>query len=287
MSNIRIGNEHLAVEIASLGSEMQSIRTSDGRDWLWDGDAAFWGGRSPLLFPIVGRAPGDHLRIDGFRYPMGQHGFARRSEFTLVDSGADFCRMALEAGQASHSIFPFDFLLELEHRVEGRGVSVTAEVTNRDHRPMPFGIGFHPAFVWPLPDCDGLKHRVVLDNGGAPDLVRLSGGLVQTQRQASPFRAGELVLDHALFADDAMLFPEGAGAGLTYTAGGKAVRFTWENLPNFALWSKPGAGFVCLEPWHGTAAEVGGSDELSERPYGDVLGPGASARYSFRVELVG
>ena len=141
MSNIRIGNEHLAVEIAPLGSEMQSIRTSDGRDWLWDGDAAFWGGRSPVLFPIVGRAPGDHVRIDGFRYPMGQHGFARRSEFTLVDSGTDFCRMALEAGQASHSIFPFDFLLELEHRVEGRGVSVTAEVTNRDHRPMPFGIG--------------------------------------------------------------------------------------------------------------------------------------------------
>ena len=142
MSNIRIGNEQLAVEVSTLGSEMQSITTSDGQDWLWDGDAAFWSGRSPVLFPIVGRARDDHVRIDGVRYPMGQHGFARRSEFELVAQGADFCRMALRAGQASHSIFPFDFLLELEHRVEERGVSVTAEVTNRDHRPMPFGIGF-------------------------------------------------------------------------------------------------------------------------------------------------
>ena len=287
MSNIRIGNDQLSVEVSPLGSEMQSITTSDGQSWLWDGDAAFWSGRSPVLFPIVGRAPEDHVRIEGFRYPMGQHGFARRSEFALVESGADFCRMALAAGQASHAIFPFDFRLELEHRVEGRAVVVTAEVSNLDHRPMPFGIGFHPAFVWPLPGCAGLEHRVVLDNGGEPELVRLSGGLVKPERLASPFVAGELVLEHDLFADDAMLFPEGAGAGLRYGVGGKAVRLTWENLPNLALWSKAGAGFVCLEPWHGMAAEAGGSDELEQRPYGEVLGPGATGRYAFRAEMVG
>lgn len=285
MTNIRIGNEHLSVEVAPLGSEMQSITTSDGQSWLWNGDAAFWNGRSPVLFPIVGKAPDDHLSIDGTRYPMGQHGFARRSQFELVDSGADFCRFELRSGQASHSIFPFAFVLALEHRVEGRGVTVTAEVTNTDHRPMPFGIGFHPAFVWPLPGCDGLEHSVTLDNGGEPALVRLSGGLVKPEPQPSPFEAGRLVLEPELFAADAMLFPEGAGAGLSYAAGERAIRFTWENLPNFALWSKPGAPFVCLEPWHGTAAEVGGSAELSERPHGDVLGPGASGRYGFRVEL--
>lgn len=287
MANTRIGNEHLTVEVSPLGSEMQSIVTSDGQSWLWDGDAAFWGGRSPVLFPIVGKAPDDHVSVDGVRYPMGQHGFARRSEFVLVADGADFCRFELNSGQASQSIFPFEFVLALEHRVEGRAVIVTAEVSNRDHRPMPFGIGFHPAFVWPLPGCEGLAHTVTLENGGEPDLVRLSGGLVKPEALPSPFRSGGLELDHDMFVADAMLFPDGAGAGLRYAAGGKAIRFTWENLPNFALWSKPGAPFVCLEPWHGTAAEVGGSDELSERPYGDVLGPGATGRYSFRVELVG
>lgn len=287
MQLTRIGNEHVTVEVSPLGSEMQSIVTSDGQSWLWDGDAAFWNGRSPVLFPMVGRAPNDHVSIDGQRYPMGQHGFARRSEFDLVESGADFCRFELRSSQASQSIYPFAFRLALEHRVVGRAVSVTAEVSNLDHRPMPFGIGFHPAFVWPLPGCEGLEHRVVLENGGEPPLVRLSGGLVKPERLPSPFEAGELVLEHDLFAGDAMLFPEGAGAGLRYGAGSKAIRFTWENLPNFALWSKPGAPFVCLEPWHGTAAEVGGSDDLAERPYGDVLGPGATGRYGFRVELVG
>lgn len=287
MATTRISNDHLTVEVSSLGAEMQSIVTADGQSWLWHGDAAFWAGRSPILFPIVGRAPEDHISVDGKRHPMGQHGFARRSEFDLVAQGDDFCRYDLTAGPTSKVVFPFAFRLELEHRVEGRGVTVTAQVTNEDHRPMPFGIGFHPAFVWPLPGSEGAEHSVQLDNGGEPKLVRLEGGLVRPERLASPFEQGRLVLDHALFREDAMLFPEGAGAGLRYAGGDKAVRLTWENLPNLALWSKPGAPFVCLEPWHGTAAEVGGSDALDERPYSVVLGPGATGRYGFRVELEG
>lgn len=287
MQLTRIGNEHLTVDVSPMGSEMQSIVTSDGQSWLWDGDPAFWGGRSPVLFPMVGKAPGDHISVDGVRYPMGQHGFARRSEFVLAESGSDFCRFELRSGHASRSVYPFDFVLVLEHRVEGRAVTVTAEVTNADHRPMPFGIGFHPAFVWPLPGCGGLEHRVTLDNGGEPELIRLSGGLVAPHALPSPFEQGMLTLKPELFDADAMLFPEGAGAGVVYAAGEKAIRFSWENLPNFALWSKPGAEFVCLEPWRGTAAEVDGSDELSERPYAEVLGPGAMGRYSFKVELVG
>lgn len=287
MDLVRIGNEHLSVEVSAMGAEMQSITTSDGQSWLWDGDAAFWGGRSPILFPIVGKAPNDHIRIEEQRYPMGQHGFARRSAFELAERGSDFVRFELTSSHASQSIFPFEFLLTLEHRLEGRAVIVTAEVSNRDHRPMPFGIGFHPAFVWPLPGCEGLAHSVTLDSGAEPHLVRLSGGLVKPDPLPSPFKDGILVLEPDLFVADAMLFPEGAGAGLRYGAGEKAIHFTWENLPNLALWSKPGAPFVCLEPWHGTAAEIGGSDALEDRPYGDVLGPGATGRYAFRVELVG
>ncbi|MGV8853152.1 MAG: aldose 1-epimerase family protein [Devosia sp.] len=287
MQLIKIGNDQLTVEVGSLGAEMQSIVSNDGADWLWDGDPAFWNGRSPVLFPMVGKAPDDHISIDGQRYPMGQHGFARRSDFELVAQGEDFCRFELKSSLSSRTVFPFDFVLSLEHRLVGRAVQVTAQVINAGHSVMPFGIGFHPAFVWPLPGCEGQSHSVRLDNGGAPALVRLSGGLVKPERLASPFVEGALSLDHDLFTADAMLFPEGAGAGLRYGTSSRAINFTWENLPNLALWSKPGAPFVCLEPWHGTAAEVGGSDDLAERPYGVLLGPGAIARYGFKAELVG
>lgn len=286
MQLTRISNGEVTVDVSALGAEMQSIQTRDGRHWLWHGDATFWTGRSPILFPIVGRAPNDTITIAGERYQMSQHGFARRSNFALVVEESDRVVYRLEASEASKALFPFDFRLDVEHRVEGRSVVVTAEVTNRDTRIMPFGIGFHPAFAWPLPGSGTEPHWVVLENGGAPELRRLSGGLVNPEGLPSPFRDGELVLDKSLFEDDAMIFPEGAGAGLRYgPKAGPGIRFRWENLPNLALWTKPGAGFICLEPWHGMAAEVGGSDDLAERPYSELLGPGASARYGFSAEL--
>ncbi|MBB4482726.1 galactose mutarotase-like enzyme [Rhizobium etli] len=69
-SSIRIGNQHLAVEVSSLGAEMQALTSSDGRSWLWTGDATYWAGRSPILFPIVGKAPDDKLAIGDTVYPM-------------------------------------------------------------------------------------------------------------------------------------------------------------------------------------------------------------------------
>jgi len=288
MQLTRIANDQITVDIAALGAEMQSIQTRDGRHWLWHGDATYWTGRSPVLFPIVGKAPNDTVTVDGRPFQMSQHGFARRSNFTLVVEESDRCVYRLTASEASRAMYPFDFQLDVEHRVEGRAVVVSASVTNRDHQVMPFGIGFHPAFAWPLPGADGQAHGIELDEGGAPDLHRLSRGLVIPEPSPSPFQNGRLTLDPALFAADAMLFPKGAGAGLVYGPdSGPSVHFTWENLPNLALWSKPGAGFICLEPWHGTAAEVGGSEELSERPHSELLGPGASARYSFKAQLRG
>ncbi|TCA31117.1 aldose 1-epimerase family protein [Rhizobium leguminosarum bv. viciae] len=284
--SIRIGNQDLTVDVSSLGAEMQALRSSVGRSWLWTGDAAFWTGRSPILFPIVGKAPDDKIAIDGTVYPMSQHGFARRSEFALAASSETMCRFELVASDATRAVYPFEFQLAVVHAVEGRALTVTAEVTNRDSKPMPFGLGFHSAFAWPLPGAAGRDHIVMLDNKGEPALVRLGGGLINPAPLPSPFDAGRLVLDHSMFEQDAMIFPRGAGEGLSYGAeGGPTMHFHFENLPNLALWTKPGAPFLCIEPWHGTAAEAGSSSELANRPSTTILAPGDVARFAFTVEI--
>src|SRR5690606_25111046 len=120
--------------VAALGAEMQAIQTRDGRHWMWHGDATYWTGRSPILFPMVGKAPNDTLTIESERYQMSQHGFARRSNFTLLVEESDRCVYRLEASEASRALYPFDFQLDVEHRLEGRAVVVSAEVTNSDNR---------------------------------------------------------------------------------------------------------------------------------------------------------
>jgi galactose mutarotase-like enzyme len=285
---VRIESDKLAVEVSSLGAEMQSLTTRDGRSWGWNGDPAFWAGRSPILFPIVGKAADNKVLVDGRAYEMQQHGLARRSEFRLAETSATSCLHELVSSEASKAAYPFDFRLTLLHAVEGLRLTVTAEVTNSDAKPLPFGLGFHPAFAWPLPGAEGREHFVQLDNGGEPKLSRIDGGLRKPGLLPSPFSKGRLTLEHGHFEDDAMIFPEGAGPGLTYAAtGGPSLHFAFDNLPNLALWTKPGAPFLCVEPWHGTAPEVGASAEIAERPYSLTLAPGASAKFGFTVEISG
>lgn len=280
----RIANAYLSIDVSPLGAEMQSITTSDGADWLWNGDAAFWTGRSPVLFPIVGKAPDDTLLIDGQSYPMAQHGFARRQEFSLETASATACRFVLEASAQTRAVYPFDFRLSVEHSLDGPALTVSAAVENLGAEPMPFGVGFHPAFRWPLPGADGRPHSIVLGNGAEPERQPLEMGLLSREREPSPFDKGRLVLAQSLFDNDALIFPQGAGECLTYAAeGGPSLAFRFEALPNLALWTKPGAPFLCIEPWHGTAAEHDGSRELKDRPHTSVLASGESQRFAFTV----
>ncbi|MDX1782228.1 MAG: aldose 1-epimerase family protein, partial [Thalassovita sp.] len=280
-----IANARLRVAVAALGAETRAIRDARGRDYLWHGDAAFWAGRAPILFPIVGRAPGDRIAAGAHEAEMKQHGFARRSRFELVEAGADFCRHRLRDSAETRAAYPFAFSLEVSHRLVGAALEVAAQVENEGVETMPFGLGFHPAFRWPLPGATGL-HVIELDNGAEPALARLEGGLLGNHRYPSPFRQGWLALDPALFTADAMIFPEGAGQGLRYGAEtGPSLRLGFDGLPNLALWSKPGAGFICIEPWHGMAARQGAGGEIAERPCTVLLPPGQARRFAYTVSL--
>lgn len=285
---VRIESDRLAVEVSALGAEMQSLATRDGRSWLWNGDPAFWAGRSPLLFPIVGKAPDNKVLVEGQVHEMLQHGIARRSEFRIVEADVSVCLHELVSSEATKAAYPFDFRLTLRHAVHGAQLTVTAEVANTDTRSLPFGLGFHPAFTWPLPGAEGREHFVQLDNAGEPKLSRIEAGLRRPDLLPSPFTKGRLMLEHGYFEDDAMIFPEGAGTGLTYGAtGGPSLHFSFDNLPNLALWTKPGASFLCIEPWHGTAPEIGPPGEIAARPYSLSLASGAAATFAFSVEVGG
>ena len=285
--DIMIENEHLAVTVSPLGAETRAITTSDGREWLWDGDPAYWTGRAPVLFPIVGKAPDDRLTIEGMTFPMHQHGFARRTTFALAERTAASCRFVLEANPDTRMIYPFAFRLSLTQALEGKTLTVTARVENLDDRPMPFGFGFHPAFRWPMPGLGcGHVHHITLANGAEPALIRLRDGLLDLTPLPSPFSNGILALDHDYFEQDAMVFPQGAGNALSLSAeDGPSLHFRFENLPNLALWTKPGAPYICVEPWHGMAAAHGKGPAIEDRPFTTTLTAGDDAAFSWSVTV--
>ena len=280
---VTLSDADLTLTVAPLGAEMQSF-AKGGKELLWQGDPTWWSGRAPILFPIVGPAPGGRLRIDVFEAEMAQHGFARQSQFLLEESSATSCRHVLIDSEATRAQYPFSFRLAVSHALEGGTLKVSAEVTNTGDAPLPFCLGFHPAFAWPLPGAEAHPHGVTLANKAEPALARIDSGRLGDARLPSPFSNGKLTLAHEQFEADAMIFPKGAGTALSYGAEhGPRLDFTFENLPFLALWQKPGAPYLCVEPWHGMHALQGASSQLSERPGALRLAPGEGASFGYTV----
>jgi len=280
-----LSNEALRIAVASLGAEMQYLRTAAGDDVLWHGDPAHWSGRAPVLFPIVGRAPDDTIAVGAHKASMSQHGFARRRTFDFMDASEAECHHVLSASEETRAVYPFDFVLHVTHALDGNTLTVAARIENQGAAPMPFSFGFHPAFCWPLPKADGKEHYVTLASGGSPQRRMLMDGLLAKDLSAGPFDGGTLLIEDAVFADGALVFPN-ASEPLRYgSKGGPGLTFQFENLPDLAVWRPVGAPFVCIEPWHGTAALVGDGPNIADRPNAIMLAPGKSEVFGYSVSV--
>jgi galactose mutarotase-like enzyme len=283
---VTLKNAHIEASFVAMGAELQTLRDASGRDFLWDGDPTWWKGRAPLLFPIVGRVPHDHILVDGQLYPMRQHGLARISEFTLVRANAETCVFRLLASPETLAHFPYDFHLDVTYALSGPSLLLSAAVTNPGPAPIPVSFGFHPAFRWPLPGSDVKgDHAVIFDEDEPAPVRRLKDGLLRDERFPTPVAGRVLALYEALFDDDAIIFDRLISRGVTYRSPHATVRIDFPCMPQLGLWSKPGAGFVCIEPWHGYAAPDDFAGELREKPGISSLEPGAAATFSMRITL--
>lgn len=281
---VTIGDGALTAAINPLGAELSSLTDAAGREWMTDADPAYWSGRAPLLFPIVGALKGGRYAHDGVDYALPQHGFARRRTFELVERLADAARFRLRDDAETRAVYPFAFTLEAAFRVLDGTLSVVCSVTNCGAVPMPASFGYHPAFAWPLPGAVGkAAHTIAFDVAEPAPIARLEQGLIAGERP-SPLDQRTLLLDDALFADDALVWTDLHSAGVNYAGpGGASLRVAFAHAPALGIWTKPGAAFVCIEPWWGHADPAGFAGELREKPGILLIGPGETR--AFAMEL--
>ena len=71
---------------------------------------------------------------------------------------------------------------------------------------------------------------------------------------------------------------------ITYGApDGPQLRIAFPDTPKLGIWTKPGAGYVCIEPWQGYASPEGFDDELAGKPGMVSIGPGATKRFEMSI----
>ena len=290
MEKLNIGTPLLNVTLKLTGAEMSSIiDLRDGSEHLWQGDPKYWARQAPSLFPCVGESKDGAITVDGVRYPMGRHGFARFSDFTLVSHGSAHARLRLTSDDETRKSFPFDFVFETEYRVAGDTITQSFLVRNMGGGPMAFQLGGHPAFAIPCGEGgEHGDHSIDLDRKG--DFVRhlltadglFSGEVRPLIKDSDRFR-----LSHALFEEDAIVF-KNAGiteASLVNGANGKSVRMRFEGFPHLGIWSVPGAGYVCIEPWIGCADDADGTNDLFMKDSAVRLEPQEEFTASFSITI--
>lgn len=268
MTDYTLDSCNLSVKIASRGAELQSLKTADGRELLWQADPAVWGRHAPHLFPIVGRLKDDTLRHEGKTYRMGNHGFAREQEYTCSDQSANHCTLVLKDSELTRAQYPFPFELRITHALQSHSLVITYTLRNPGDKPLPASIGAHPGFNWPLKEgLERSAHTITFAHDEPAPIRRLQGGLLQEQTFATPVQGNVLQLRDALFEDDVVMFDKLQSQRLTYTApGAPKIHVEFQGFPFLGIWTKPGAGFVCIEPWQGHASPIGFDGEFRDKP---------------------
>lgn len=287
---VSIAGPSLSASISPHGAELQSLKDGAGRDLLWDGDPAFWTGRAPILFPVVGNLRDGRYRLGDRYFPLPRHGFARAQTFTPVVQETGRAVLRLDANAQTRTVYPFEFRLDVVFALEGAQLSMAGEVTNMGDEPMPAGFGFHPAFRWPLPyGAPRSEHEIVFADDEPEPIRRLgSDGLVDAAPVPTPVRGRVLTLKDGLFENDAIIMTAPRSRSLTYGAPqGPKLGISYADFPQLGIWSKPGAGYVCIEPWQSYADLSGFSGELWDKPGIVRIAPGETRRWTMTVALLG
>jgi len=276
----------LSVEINPLGAQLSTLRDGDGRDLLWDADPAVWNGRAPRLFPIVGTLAGGEYRLGDKTFRLSRHGFARGRMFSLINASDAVATFRLESDAASLEVYPFQFELDVAFELHDTSLTVATSIRNTGPQVLPASFGYHPAFRWPLPYGHSRSAHLVEFAVPEPAPVRrLDGnGLLASDGRPSPIVGRRLALADSLFRDDALILDGVRSRSVTYGAeDGPRLRVAFPDTPYLGLWSKPGANFVCVEPWHGLSDPVGFSGDFRDKPGVFSVAPGTAREIEMTI----
>jgi galactose mutarotase-like enzyme len=267
---IEISNEKLTVVVNPQGAELQSIiRKDTGLEYLWSGDPAFWGKKSPVLFPIVGGLKNNTYRYNDQSYTLGRHGFAREQLFTVAKQGKEHVSLHLSDNKNTLEVYPFHFDFTVQYLLQDDQLQVTYHVKNKDKNTLLFSVGAHPAFKVPLAEGSTYEdYYLYFNKEEVAGIWPLSpGGQIEMAPVPLLEHTHELSLKKSLFYQDALVFKNLASTAISIKskATPHGLTLAFEGFPYMGIWAAKDADFVCIEPWCGIADNVDATGELEEK----------------------
>ncbi len=90
-----------------------------------------------------------------------------------------------------------------------------------------------------------------------------------------------------MFRDDVVIFDELRSRSVTYGADtGPRIRVAYPDANYLGIWTKPGAPFVCIEPWHGIADTAGFAGDFKDKLGAFVVPPEGVQALTMQITLL-
>lgn len=285
-----LSNDEFSVVISSKGAELQSIvGKHTGIEYMWSGNPAFWGKKSPVLFPIVGGLKNNRYTFKGKEYSMGRHGFARDRVFTISKQTEDSVTFSLKSDEETKAVYPFDFIFSINYQLIDNKLIVSYQIENIGEEPMFCSVGAHPAFAVPLiPDTNFEDYYLAFEQKEHAPIWPLSNeGLLLNDPVTFFDQEDTIALRKDLFYGDALVFKslQSKAISILSTEHIHGITLRYENFPFMGIWSAKDADFVCIEPWCGIADGADSNGELITKEGIHQLSPKTMMNRQWTLEV--
>ena len=92
-----------------------------GLQYLWQGDPAYWSGKNPTLFPMIGNTYTKDYEIEGKKYAMKNHGLICYATLNVKEQSDTKFVMELNSNEETLAQYPFEFHYEIQYELEEDG----------------------------------------------------------------------------------------------------------------------------------------------------------------------
>lgn len=285
-----LSNTILRVKVKPKGAELSSIfDLRDNVEHLWQADPAYWDWHAPVLFPKIGESVNGEISFSGKKYKMPKHGLARHLDFEVADRSDTTVTFRLRASEETLKLYPFRFCFEIKYVLEENVLKNSYTVINEDDKPMPFTVGGHPAFAVPFFANEKLESYFVefeKDETIARHLID-ENGLFNGVKEPVLNNEKAIPLTKELFNRDALIFKDHQSRKISIRNKyhNKKLTVSFSDFPYLGIWAKPGAPYVCIEPWIGCAEDAGKEIDFMEKEHCITLKPGERFEAEFAVAV--
>lgn len=287
-----IESKLLRVSIRQQGIELSSIKNKKtGTEYMWQGNPEYWSGQAPVLFPIIGSLKNGSTHINGADYRIPKHGIIRHSKKPkIIQKAADSITYQVRWDKESLAVYPFKFEFEVAFQLKEKQLTIAHTIRNLGSEELPYNVGGHPAFNCPVHDNEQyfdysiqFQHPEYLDSWLLDNL-----GLVTDQSVNMLKNSSSLRLNPTLFDNDALIFRsiKSHHATLRSDISGDILRVDFHEFPYLGIWAKPGAPFVCIEPWHGITDHISSGSKFLQKEKLRILEPNSEETLRYQITIL-